>query len=396
MKNIKLLLFSVPVLLLWASCSETKSGDIDKTPDPFIANIITEFEENKAVAGYPVTLTGLNFSPVASENKIVYGVGLDAKYIEVNESSEERIVFNAPTVDKNPLNIRVSTSGKESNSVSLAFTNKPGEWSDEPTIDLPGAKTVTIVPGVEWTSFHGMWEGQIRNINIVRTTLNEHNSLGMYYNYSDQNLMDLDEKCIYLDAIAGTNGPMACCHFARVDGEIKRLAIDADPWFNCALTIDDNNVVNIVKVTDNYAAKRLPNKTVGCAGPLLIWEGVIQTYKEDKTEDFFKVTHPRTAIGLSSDCKTVIQVAVDGRYTSSETDKRAIGMSTALLSKLMIGLGCYKAMNFDGGGGTAMWVYGQGDKGIVNHPCDLANWDTPWESLRATGNAVYIKSDLKK
>jgi len=30
-----------------------------------------------------------------------------------------------------------------------------------------------------------------------------------------------------------------------------------------------------------------------------------------------------------------------------------------------------KAMNFDGGGGTAMWVYG-------------------------LGNAVYIKSDLKK
>ena len=62
----------------------------------------------------------------------------------------------------------------------------------------------------------------------------------------------------------------------------------------------------------------------------------------------------------------------------------------------MRGLGCYKAMNFDGGGGTAMYVYGQGDQGIVNHPTDNNDWDHPQASLRATGNAVYIKSDLKK
>lgn len=59
----------------------------------------------------------------------------------------------------------------------------------------------------------------------------------------------------------------------------------------------------------------------------------------------------------------------------------------------MQGLGCYKAMNLDGGGGTAMWVIGKGDKGIVNHPCDLSDWDSPQASLRATGNAIYIVSD---
>ena len=94
----------------------------------------------------------------------------------------------------------------------------------------------------------------------------------------------------------------------------------------------------------------------------------------------------------------MIQVAVDGRWSKSgwPAEQTAIGMSTAVLAKLMKGLGCYKAMNFDGGGGTAMWVYGQGNaRNIVNHVCENRwNWDGT--ALRATGCAVYIKSDLKK
>ena len=74
-------------------------------------------------------------------------------------------------------------------------------------------------------------------------------------------------------------------------------------------------------------------------------------------------------------------------------EKTAVGLPIPLLAKLMKGLGCYKALNFDGGGGTAMWIYGHGKNGIVNHPCDELNWDDP--VLRATGNAIYIVSDLK-
>ena len=108
-------------------------------------------------------------------------------------------------------------------------------------------------------------------------------------------------------------------------------------------------------------------------------------------------THPRTAIGLSKDGKTVTQVTVDGRWYKEgwPAEQTAIGMSTALLSKLMRGLGCYKAMNFDGGGGTAMWVYGHGNsRSIVNHVSENL-WDWNGTTLRLTGNAVYIKSDLK-
>ena len=190
---------------------------------------------------------------------------------------------------------------------------------------------------------------------------------------------------------------MACCHFVRVDGVIKRSAPETKPEeyfvYNCALTIDDN-VPDIVKVRDNYGAAALKNKNVGCAGPLLVYEDKIQTYPEDATAAFLKTTHPRTAFGITKDQKTVIQVAVDGRWTDSDMNKRAIGMETPLLAKLMKGLGCYKALNFDGGGGTAMWIYGQGVNGIVNHPCDSPkDWDNP--TLRTSGNAIYIYSDLK-
>ena len=379
------------------------------------------------VAGKPVTLTGLNFSPVASENKVLYGIGLDVVAVPVNESTEETIVFTAPKVSSTQLKVRVSTKGKESNQVTLEYIDEPPveePWSDVPTLDFAklGGTTKTIVPGVEWTTFHGVWEGQMRNINIVRTTLNEHNKLGIYFSYYDttypagfpevgegEDPRDLDKKCIWLDAIAGTNGPMACCHFVRVNGEVRKGALASDNYFvsNCAITID-GDVVDIVKVVDNFKAKKLTNAadgsidppantlTVGCAGPLLVWEGKVQVYPEDNTADFLKTTHPRTAIGISKDGKTVVQVAVDGRWTKSSSAERAIGMETPLLSELMKGLGCYKAMNFDGGGGTAMWVYGEGNaRNIVNRVCEN-RWDWNGTKLRPTGNAVYIKSDLKQ
>ncbi len=399
-----MMLRKVPVVLISAlallSCGG--KGDIgtdDKMPDPYIISVTTDYD-GKAVAGKPVVLNGLNFSPDPAENKVLYGVGLDAVSLPVSESSEDHVVFMAPALEVFSLRIRVSVRGKESNHIILEYTTGSGgtdddPWSDTPTIELPGAVTKQVLPGVEWTSFHGLWEGQIRNINIVRTTLDGHNSLGIYYNYTTEGLRNLDEKCIYLDAIAGTNGPMACCHFVRVDGVDMHGVSEQDPWIvNCAITIDDG-VPDIVKVNDNYGARRLASKNVGCAGPLLVWEGKIQDYPSWNNEGFLITTHPRTAIGLSKDRKTVVQVAVDGRWTSSDAAKRAIGMSTALLGKLMLGLGCYKAMNFDGGGGTAMYVYGEGDCGIVNHPTDNNDWDHPHASLRPTGNAVYIKSDYK-
>ena len=323
MKKLLLLLILPALAFAVSSCGGSDSGS-DEQPAPHISGITTDYD-GKAVAGMPVQINGSNFSPKASDNKVLYGVGLQSTSLEVTEASESRLVFIAPDLSKDALKIRVSTKGKESNSVVLEFTELPKEeedpWDDTPTIKLEGAKTVQICEGVEWTTFHGTWEGKIRNINIVRTTLNEHNSLGIYFNYSHNGLDDLDQKCEYLDAVAGTNGPMACCHFVRVDGVIKHTPDERQPWVvNSAITIDDGKV-NIVKVKDNFDAQKLPNKNVGCAGPLLVWEGEVQKITDEwraaDTEEWLTTTHPRTAIGLSKDGKTVIQVAVDGRWSKS-------------------------------------------------------------------------------
>lgn len=421
MKKVLLLLL-LPVFALFAnSCAPEDDGAGD-VPAPYISGVTTEFD-GKAVSGKPVTINGLNFSPKASENQVLYGIGLNATSLRVTESSETHVVFTAPEISGDQLKIRVSTNGKESNSYLLEFDHSWGKDDtvepEEDVVDLSAmmekATVVKVRDGIEWIQFAGVWEGQTRNINIVKTTLNEHNKVGIYYDYkSVDDGYNINDKCEYLDAIVGTNGPMACCHYVRVDGVTKRGANGQDPWIvNAALTIH-NGVPDIIEIKDNFEAAGLKNvDNIGVGGPMLVYNGKIceelDSFKKDilpvwkKHENwnggaFINTTHPRTAFGISKDQKTVYHVVVDGRWS------KAVGMQTRVLAKLMRGLGCYKAVNFDGGGGTAMYIYGHGLydpeilTGIVNHPCDPQDdnkryWNNP--RLRPCGNAVYIKSDLK-
>ena len=83
--------------------------------------------------------------------------------------------------------------------------------------------------------------------------------------------------------------------------------------------------------------------------------------------------HPRTAVGLSQDGRTLVLAVVDGRRTG------ASGMTCGELAALLQGLGAYHAMNLDGGGSSTMYVQGQG---VVNHPSD--------GSERTVGNHLAI------
>ncbi|AWV89074.1 phosphodiester glycosidase family protein [Bradymonas sediminis] len=71
--------------------------------------------------------------------------------------------------------------------------------------------------------------------------------------------------------------------------------------------------------------------------------------------------HPRTAMGISADKRTLYMAVVDGRSTSSR------GMTCVELANVMKGLGAHSAVNLDGGGSSAMWVRGSG---VVNNPSD--------------------------
>ncbi|MBI5516538.1 MAG: phosphodiester glycosidase family protein [Deltaproteobacteria bacterium] len=71
--------------------------------------------------------------------------------------------------------------------------------------------------------------------------------------------------------------------------------------------------------------------------------------------------HPRTALGITRDHRTLILAVVDGRAAG-----RA-GMTCAELADLLAEFGAFDAMNLDGGGSSALWL---GGRGVVNRPSD--------------------------
>ncbi|MFN7131188.1 MAG: phosphodiester glycosidase family protein, partial [Myxococcales bacterium] len=92
--------------------------------------------------------------------------------------------------------------------------------------------------------------------------------------------------------------------------------------------------------------------------PQIVTAGVVYTTTSDT---LCTARHPRTAVGLSQDARTLYLAVVDGRQTAS------VGMTCTELGNLMKGLGAYDALNLDGGGSSTMYVAG---RGVVNSPSD--------------------------
>lgn len=80
------------------------------------------------------------------------------------------------------------------------------------------------------------------------------------------------------------------------------------------------------------------------------------------SDHFTRAPHPRTAVGLSQNGRTMYFVVADGRRPGVP------GMTLPELAQFMDELGACVAMNLDGGGSTAMWLEDE----IVNQPSDGA------------------------
>lgn len=83
--------------------------------------------------------------------------------------------------------------------------------------------------------------------------------------------------------------------------------------------------------------------------------------------------HPRSAVGLSRDGRTMWLLAVDGRSAAS------VGMTLVELGDAMRALGAWDALNFDGGGSTTLVIDGK----VVNAPTDASG-------ERAVANALLV------
>ncbi|MBQ9455150.1 MAG: phosphodiester glycosidase family protein [Thermoguttaceae bacterium] len=98
-----------------------------------------------------------------------------------------------------------------------------------------------------------------------------------------------------------------------------------------------------------------------------------------------RARHPRTAVGVSPDRKTVYFVVVDGRQAGF-----SIGATYNDLGAIFERLGAYEAVNLDGGGSTTMVIRDAEDQPkVLNRPVGLG----PVNTLRHNGNSIGIHAN---
>ena len=68
---------------------------------------------------------------------------------------------------------------------------------------------------------------------------------------------------------------------------------------------------------------------------------------------------PRSAVGYNEDKTRMIMLVVDGRNAGGSS-----GVTQKQLADIMRNIGCYDAMNFDGGGSSTMYIDGFGVKNV--------------------------------
>jgi hypothetical protein len=96
-------------------------------------------------------------------------------------------------------------------------------------------------------------------------------------------------------------------------------------------------------------------------GPQLAKAGAIAITDVEEELTSLAARNPRTALGWRASDRRLWLVVVDGRQTGWSA-----GMTFTELAGLMLDLGAQEAMNYDGGGSSAMWVGGT----LKNRPSD--------------------------
>ena len=114
-----------------------------------------------------------------------------------------------------------------------------------------------------------------------------------------------------------------------------------------------------VNSLDRTQAVHWPMEDALHAGPVLIHDGQIRITVNEEVFFDTKIPdiHPRTAVGYRPNGELIILV-VDGRQVSSR------GVDLNELAIILLDLGCYEALNLDGGGSSAMVVNGH----LLNRP----------------------------
>lgn len=174
----------------------------------------------------------------------------------------------------------------------------------------------------------------------------------------NQPRMLFSQTLIYTDKW-GAKSPISkseCKHIAIKNNKITAIS-------NYPLIIPENgyvitgnkNTLDNLKLGDKISIEYslTPNlknaKHIISGGPYLMKQGEI--YIDTKAEKLNSITgkNPRTAIGYTKD-NVMIMVTIEGRKEGSS------GVTLNELANIMKNLGCYEAINLDGGSSTAMFL----------------------------------------
>lgn len=131
-------------------------------------------------------------------------------------------------------------------------------------------------------------------------------------------------------------------------GEPWEGTSDTASW--ASLIVNKNNEARLSKPEEYVPYSEDMFAVVGGKNWLIEDGNIVQPACENN--DSFCLRHPRTAVGLSQDGKTLFMVAVEGRSSASK------GATLPELAEIMKSFGVDRAMNLDGGGSTAMIVNG--------------------------------------
>ncbi|MEO0530347.1 MAG: phosphodiester glycosidase family protein [Planctomycetota bacterium] len=161
------------------------------------------------------------------------------------------------------------------------------------------------------------------------------------------------------------------------DGELVS-PVDSGEKARAAFVMRANGRADIERPPIDLAGMQT---AVGGYGVVLEDGSVTRPAKE--SDDIVDGRHPRSAIGVANDGKTLLLVAVDGRQPGYSE-----GVDLAELGEILHRLGAAHGLNLDGGGTTTL-VAADGESGfrLVNQPID---GNTPGnERISASHLGVY-------
>ena len=248
------------------------------------------------------------------------------------------------------------------------------EWSTE-----------KLAKGIYWKSYLGgdLYDSR-QSINIIEIKL-DRAAVDFRLAWNMDGMMKTSDFAIEHRALAAINGSFygeqgESIVFMKSDGDvISPGAVGSNPFTERGGFGWDSSGVPVILPKPENGWNSIPYENLLSSGPLLIYDNEQQTYNNDP---FHQNRHPRTAIALTDDNRLLL-VTVDGRSFQS------YGMTIPELSHFLSDLGAKHALNFDGGGSTAMWIRDQKENGIVNYPSD--NFEFDHEGERNVSNAIIIK-----